>query len=58
MREVLTYHDVMLWSNITSEFNVKVWTQGPYSLSGKTSYRQILWSLEAAWLDGIMIVSL
>ena len=29
-----------------------------YSLSGKTSYRQISWSLEAARLDVLMIVSL
>ena len=28
------------------------------SLSGKTSYRQIAWSLEAAKLDCVMIVSL
>ena len=26
--------------------------QGLYSLSGKTSYRQISWNLEAARLDG------
>ena len=31
--------------------------QGLYSLSGKTSYRQISWSLEAARLSVIMIVS-
>ena len=30
---------------------------GLYSLSGKTSYRQISWSLEAARLSVIMIVS-
>ena len=29
-----------------------------YSLSGKTSYRQISWSLEAAILDVAMVVSL
>ena len=29
-----------------------------YSLSGKTSYRQISWSLEAARLDVAMVVSL
>ena len=29
-----------------------------YSLSGKTSYRQISWSLEAAGLDVAMVVSL
>ena len=33
-------------------------TQGLYSLSGKTSYRQILWSLEAVRLDVAMVVSL
>ena len=33
-------------------------TQGLYSLSGKTSYRQISSSLEAARLGVIMIVSL
>ena len=32
--------------------------QGLYSLSGKTSYRQISWSLEAAGLDVAMVVSL
>ena len=32
--------------------------QGLYSLSGKTSYRQISWSLEVAKLGVIMIVSL
>ena len=33
-------------------------TQGLYSLSGKTSYRQISWSIEAARLDVAMVVSL
>ena len=33
-------------------------TTGLYSLSGGTSYRQITWSLAAARLDVIMIVSL
>ena len=32
--------------------------QGLYSLSGKTSYRQISWSLEAARLDVSIVVSL
>ena len=32
--------------------------QGLYSLSGKTSYRPISWSLEAARLDVAMVVSL
>ena len=31
---------------------------GLYSLSGKTSYRQISWSLEAARLDVAMVISL
>ena len=31
--------------------------QGLYSLGGKTSYRQMSWSLEAARLDVIVIVS-
>ena len=59
------------WSNIKHSSNhidilaraicIKVtWTQlrklGLYSLSGKTSYRQISWSLEAARLCVIMIV--
>ena len=34
------------------------WTQGLYSLSGKTSYCQISWSLDAARLDVAMVVSL
>ena len=33
-------------------------TQGLYSLSGKTSYHQISRSLESAWFDVIIIVSL
>ena len=33
-------------------------TQGLYSLSGKTAYRQILWSFEATRLDIAMVVSL
>ena len=33
-------------------------TLGLYSLSGKTSYRQISWSVEAARLDVAMVVSL
>ena len=35
-----------------------VWNMGVYSLSGRTSYRKILWSLETARLGVIMIVSL
>ena len=34
------------------------WVLDLYSLSGKTSYRQIPWSLGAVRLDAIMIVSL
>ena len=41
------YNDEHVWQHL-----------GLYSLSGKTSYRQILRSLEAAWLDVTMIVSL
>ena len=38
---------------------VRYWsTLGLYSLSGKTSYRHISWSLEAARFDVIIIVSL
>ena len=43
---------------IITYFLVEYNYDGLYSLSGKTSYRQILWSLEAAVLDVIMIVSL
>ena len=35
-----------------------IFPQGRYSLSGKTSYRQISWNLEAVRLDVIMILSL
>ena len=34
------------------------WQLGLYSLSGKTSYRQISWSLAAARLDFMIILSL
>ena len=34
------------------------WDLGLYSLSGKTSYRQVSWSLEATRLDVTMIASL
>ena len=37
---------------------VPYWIQGLYSLSGKTSYRQISWSLEAARLDVAIVVLL
>ena len=45
----------VLW--VTSLLNL-VYLQGLYSLSGETSYRQISWSLEAARLTVIRIVSL
>ena len=35
-----------------------LWTLGLYSLSGKTSYRQISWSLKTVRLDVIMFVPL
>ena len=38
--------------------SVAITTLGLYSLSGKMSYRQIWWSLEAARLDVAMVVSL
>ena len=38
--------------------NLALTTLGLYSLSGKTSYRQISCSLEAARLDVAMVVSL
>ena len=40
-----------LWCIINTHskiFRIKPWYQGLYSLSGKTSYRKISWSLEAA----------
>ena len=42
----------------TGGFSAMIAKQGLYSLSGKTSYRQISWSLEAARLDVVMVVSL
>ena len=39
-------------------FGPRLSRQSLYSLSGQTSYRKTLWSLEAARLDIIMIVSL
>ena len=35
-----------------------MWLMGLYSLSGKMSYRQISWSLKAARLGVVIIVSL
>ena len=51
--------DVSHWlgANLESALNY-VDTQGLYSLSGKTSYRQISWSLEAARLGVIIIAPL
>ena len=51
--------DTGIYSTIT-HFIIRQWQilQGLYSLSGKTSYHQILRSLEAAGLDVIMIASL
>ena len=46
-----------LWHCVWIE-NILFHNQGLYSLSGKTSCRQISWSLEAARLDVIMIISL
>ena len=43
---------------LNSFLSVRWSTLGLYSLNGKTSYRQISWSLEAARMDLIMIVSL
>ena len=45
------------------EFSVDSWNissimHGLFSLIGKTSYRQISWTLEAARLDVVMVVSL
>ena len=44
--------------NVTAFVSLVEADLGLYSLSGKTSYRQISWSLEAARLDVAMIVSL
>ena len=44
------------WYTALSKFNIK--PLGLYSLSCKTSYRQISWSLEAARLGVIIIVAL
>ena len=42
----------------SASMSLLIETQGLYSLSGKTSYCQISWSLEAARLDVMIIVSL
>ena len=43
---------------LTIKWSIYPFIQGLYSLSGKTSYRQISWSLGAARLDVAMVVSL
>ena len=52
----------LMWKITSERFVFKLvpiqGTLGLYSLRGKTSYHQISWSLEAARLDVIMIVSL
>ena len=45
-------------SEIVKAENFVVQTQGLFSLSGKASYSQISWSLGAAKLDVMVIVSL
>ena len=66
-RKWLQYNIVWyLWSDIrnihfvsNSNADLLFWTiQGLYSQSGKTSYRQISWSLKAARLDVMIMVSL
>ena len=47
-----------LLNNMDYNFELSFVIQGLYSLSRKTSYRQISWSLEAARLDVAMVVSL
>ena len=60
MRTALPCNEVMQTHGklITEKIDTLRRTQGLYSLSGKTSYRQISWSLEAARLDAAMVVSL
>ena len=54
-----TVQDKSAWLNNGSiKWNAAKRTLGLYSLSGRTSYRNISWSLEAAKLDVIMIESL
>ena len=52
----LCYVDETIFKYVYLDENIR--TLGLYSLSGRTSYRKISWSLEAAKLDVIMIVSL
>ena len=52
----LSYYPYSSWLSHTG--TRRQWTLSLYSLSGRTTYRQISWSLEAARLDVIMIVSL
>ena len=47
---------IVLWW-LEKYWRYKITHLGLYSLSGKTSYRQIWWSLEAARLDAAMVVS-
>ena len=56
-KEVLNNPIITLCQKVSWLF-VALWCQGLYSLSGKTSYRQISWSLESARLGVIMIESL
>ena len=44
-----TWHVLIHYSRLTS-------SQGPYSLSGRKSYRKISWSLEAARLNIKIII--
>ena len=54
-------HKSTLYSKhrITAQYHsCPVWDQGQYSISGKTSYHQVSWNLEAPIFDIIMIISL
>ena len=50
--------NIMLHAYYAHKTPLTLYFLGLYSLSGKTSYRQISWSLEAARLDVAMVVSL
>ena len=54
---LLTFHRVCFVS-ISMIPHWRLYRPGLYSLSGKASYRQISWRLEAARLDVILILSL
>ena len=58
--EIIIFYLSVEKHHIVMRHVVKIWTtiQGLYSQGGKTSYRQISWSLEATGLDVIMIASL